>query len=152
MELEIRELPTPEEKSRHTTQLDSFKAELKRLKQEYILTQKRVRRHEERAQLFDGADDEVNGGGDFVLDDMDSRIVTNAKERLIENTEKLERASRRLDQGQGILEETESIGAGVLNDLSHQREVLMRSRNRVSSVFVKLEFYFVNSLFSASRH
>ena len=51
--------------------------------------------------------------------------------RLIENTETLERSSRKLDHGRDLLEETESVGASVLSDLEHQREVLTRSRNRV---------------------
>ena len=53
--------------------------------------------------------------------------------RLIENTETMERSSRKLDQGRNLLEETQSVGASVLSDLENQRETLMRSRNRVSS-------------------
>ena len=45
----------------------------------------------------------------------------------------MERSSRKLDQGRNLLEETESIGASVLTDLEHQREVIMRTRNRVST-------------------
>ena len=52
--------------------------------------------------------------------------------RLIENTETMERSSRKLDQGRNLLEETQSVGASVLSDLENQRETLMRSRNRVS--------------------
>ena len=51
--------------------------------------------------------------------------------RLLDNSESLERSSRKLDQGQELLTETEAIGASVLNDLEHQKEVLFRSRNRV---------------------
>ena len=61
--------------------------------------------------------------------------------RLLENTESLERSSRKLDQGQEILAETESIGASVLNDLEHQKEVLFRSRNRVRPGFEPATLY-----------
>ena len=37
MELEIRELPSPEERSRQLNHMQSFKAELKRLEREYRL-------------------------------------------------------------------------------------------------------------------
>jgi vesicle transport through interaction with t-SNAREs protein 1 len=57
--------------------------------------------------------------------------------RLLDNSESLERSSRKLDQGQELLTETEAIGASVLNDLEHQKEVLFRSRNRVRARFSK---------------
>ena len=121
MELEIRELPS-EERSKHLNSLDSFKAELKRLDHEYSLTKRRVQRHQERVQLLD-----LNEDSSYLEVD----ILHSAKDRLIENTESLERSSRKLDQGHDLLHETESVGASVLTDLQHQREVLSRARNRV---------------------
>ena len=44
MELEIREIPSAEEKSRQNNHLASFKAELKRLQLEYNSTRRRVQR------------------------------------------------------------------------------------------------------------
>ena len=54
-----------------------------------------------------------------------------ARERLLDNTETLERAGRKLEQGEAMLTESEHIGASVLSDLAFQREVLTRSRNRL---------------------
>ena len=124
MELEIRELPT-EERSRHLNSLDSFKAELKRLDHEYTLTKRRVKRHQDRLQLLNCDENEDSS---YIEVDV---LHSSAKDRLIDNTETLERSSRKLDQGHNLLHETESVGASVLTDLQHQREILSRSRNRV---------------------
>ena len=58
MELEIRELPNPDERGRQLNHLESFKAELKRLDREYSLTKRRVQRHEDRLRLLNSPDDE----------------------------------------------------------------------------------------------
>ena len=55
----------------------------------------------------------------------------NAKQRLLDNTETLERSGRKLEQGEALLTETEHVGGGVLSELAFQREVLARSRNRL---------------------
>ena len=55
----------------------------------------------------------------------------NAKQRLLDNTETLERSGRKLEHGEEMLVESEHVGAGVLSDLAFQREVLTRSRNRL---------------------
>lgn len=121
MDLEIRGLP-PDERPKLNNQLESFRAEQKRLQREFQTSRRRFQRKQDRSVLMDG---------DTTLDMSASDIVTNAKQRLLENTESLERSSRKLDQGQELLAESESIGASVLNDLSHQKEVLFRSRNRL---------------------
>ena len=57
MELEIREIPNLDEKTRQQNSLDSFKAELKRLQREYNQTQRRVQRFEDRRILLNEDDD-----------------------------------------------------------------------------------------------
>ena len=59
-------------------------------------------------------------------------------QRLIENTEKLERSGRRLTTGRRILNETESIGAAILNDLSSQREKIISARRKVRNLFTEI--------------
>lgn len=54
------------------------------------------------------------------------------KQRLLDNTERLERTGRQLDTGYQILLETEEIGSQVLRDLASQRETIQKSRSRVS--------------------
>ena len=74
---------------------------------------------------------------------MDSNFIevdvrNSAKDKLLENTENLERSSRKLDHGHELLHESESVGAGVLADLAHQKEVISRARNRVR-IFREIE-------------
>lgn len=62
MELEIRELPSTDERSRQMNHLSSFKAELKRLDHEFSLTKRRVQRHQDRIKLLnaDDYDEEID--------------------------------------------------------------------------------------------
>ena len=62
------------------------------------------------------------------------------KQRLLNNTQSLERTSERLTQGYRVALETEQVGAMILNDLNDQRATLTRARDRVS--FMR---YFLNT-------
>lgn len=54
------------------------------------------------------------------------------KQRLLDNSERLERSGNQLNTGYQILLETEEIGSQVMRDLHHQRETIQKSRARVS--------------------
>ena len=54
------------------------------------------------------------------------------KQRLLDNSETLERSSERLTQGYRVALETEQIGAMILNDLNNQRQTITNARDRVS--------------------
>lgn len=54
------------------------------------------------------------------------------KQRLLDNSERLERAGNHLTTGYQILLETEELGSQVLRDLGQQRETIQKSRARVS--------------------
>ncbi|TRY80338.1 hypothetical protein TCAL_04338 [Tigriopus californicus] len=118
MELEIRswsqELQSEKQKADH--RLQSYKVELQRLKKEFLKGVRHHQRTQERGQLglSDGSHDPEN-----------------QKQGLLDNTETLERSSRKLRQGHGLLAETESIGASILNDLTDQRETIQRSRSKL---------------------
>ena len=58
--------------------------------------------------------------------------------RLLDNTETMERSTRKLDQGQEMLEESQNVGVNILNDLALQRETLTRARNRVSEIWQQI--------------
>lgn len=64
------------------------------------------------------------------------RLNEEQKQRLLDNSEKLERAGNHLTTGYQILLETEEIGSQVLRDLSHQRETIQKSRSRVSILLI----------------
>lgn len=115
MGLEIRELGPPM-KNKYQTRIESFTAELTRLENEF----KKNRDSYERKR------EELLGEGS-------TEDFYDQKQRLIDNSEKLERGCKRLEVGYRVAIETEEIGNEILSDLNHQRETIQRSRNRVGS-------------------
>ena len=55
------------------------------------------------------------------------------RQRLLDNSERVERTGRQLSAGYRIALETEEIGTEVLRDLHSQRETIHRARSRVSN-------------------
>lgn len=113
MDLEVREVESSK-KQRCKTKLDCYRAELKRLTLEYIKA-----RAVKQEALYDSAED------------IDVRISIDQKQCLLDNSETLERAGRKLNDGYRVIVETEEIGNQVLKNLAEQRETIQRSRNRV---------------------
>lgn len=116
MDLEVREIEAPK-KTRCRTKLDCYRAELKRLTLEYI----KARSVKQSSLGYDSADPDYN----------DPRISNDQKQRLLDNTEKLERTGNKLEEGYRILVETEQTGTQILQNLGEQRETIQKSRNRV---------------------
>lgn len=127
MDLEVREVE-PSKKQRCRTKLDCYRAELKRLTLEYIKA-----RTVKQESLYDSTED------------IDVRISFDQKQRLLDNSENLERAGRKLNEGYRVVVETEEIGNQVLKNLAEQRETIHRSRNRVgvSINFIYLQYFIV---------
>jgi len=117
MELEVREIE-PTTRPRYRTRLDSYRAELGRLSQEFLKARS--------PPHLDGSasQDELFGEGYSLKDEQ--------KQRLLSNSERIERTGNHLKTGYRIILETEEIGANILNDLHSQRETIEKSRNRVS--------------------
>ncbi|XP_052819220.1 vesicle transport through interaction with t-SNAREs homolog 1A-like [Mya arenaria] len=111
MELEIKDLPA-RDKQKYRTRLVSYKAENKKLLADM-----------KRAKLG------LNAREDLLGEEVDNS--EDQRTRLLDNTEKLERGTRRLDDGYRVILETEEMGAQILSDLSDQRETIQRSRNRL---------------------
>ncbi|XP_037070671.1 vesicle transport through interaction with t-SNAREs homolog 1A-like isoform X2 [Pollicipes pollicipes] len=109
MELEAREQPD-ELRQALANRVRSYSAELRRLNKEYQNIKHRVCR----AEVLEGG----------------ARSAT-AAERLMDDTELMERTGGRLDEGYRMCLESEAIGAEVLGDLSSQRETLLRTRSRL---------------------
>lgn len=114
--MEVREIETSK-RQRCRTKLECYRAELKRLTLEYIKARsiKQVG--------YESADD---------LNDV--RINGDQKQRLLDNSERIERTGRRLDEGYRVVLETQEIGTQVLQNLHEQRETIQRSRNRVRTI------------------
>jgi len=114
MELEIRDL-NPTARTRYQTRIQSHKAELSRLENEFKKT--KMQYAKQREELL---------GESFTPEDTDDQ-----SQQLIDNTERLERGNRRLEAGYKIAIETEELGSSILTDLNHQRETLQKTRSRL---------------------
>ncbi|KAK3091316.1 hypothetical protein FSP39_018876 [Pinctada imbricata] len=111
MDLEVKDL-APSNKQKYQTRVKSYKAELKKLQTDY-----------KRAKLG------INSSRDELLGD-DTHDSEDQRQRLLDNTENLDRSTRRLDHGYRVALETEQIGAQLMEDLHHQRQTINRSRGR----------------------
>lgn len=118
MELEVREVESAK-RQRCRTKLDCYRAELKRLTVDYIKA-----RSIKQGALYDSAE-ELN----------DVRISSDQKQRLLDNSETIERTGKKLEEGYRVIVETQEIGTQVLKNLGDQRETIQRSRARVSCRF-----------------
>ncbi|CAH1638969.1 unnamed protein product [Spodoptera littoralis] len=92
----------------------AYRAELQRVRDEY------------RSVLNSGS---YNYENDDVFDDWSG--ANEQHQKLLDNTERLERTGKTLTEGYRVVLETEQIGAAVLQDLSVQRETIQRSRGRL---------------------
>lgn len=107
-----------------TSRLGCYQAELKRLRQEFVNAKNASCGITIGSASYDSSDfDEIG-------------IKEEQQRRLLDNSERIERTGNRLADGYRTILETETIGTTVLQDLSHQRETLQRSRNRVCIFYI----------------
>ena len=118
MGLEIREQPAVA-RSKYQTRIQSYTAELRRLESDFEGARNSYRKA--RHELL-GEGDDAGYGED----------ITDQKQRLLDNGERLERGTKRLEVGYRVAIETEEIGNQILTDLNQQRETIQRTRNRVT--------------------
>jgi vesicle transport through interaction with t-SNAREs protein 1 len=116
LEIETRDVPA-KDRDRYQARLKSYHAELGKLEKD--LKQARVAFSDD-ARLRD----ELLGTDD-VLQTEDQRA------RLLDNSERLERSSHRLDQSYKTCLETEQLGTQILDDLNSQRTTIQRARDRL---------------------
>ncbi|XP_036121516.1 vesicle transport through interaction with t-SNAREs homolog 1A isoform X3 [Molossus molossus] len=113
MDLEVREIP-PQSRGMYSNRMRSYKQEMGKLETDF-----------KRSRI--AYSDEVRN--ELLGDDGNSS--ENQRAHLLDNTERLERSSRRLEAGYQIAVETEQIGQEVLENLSHDREKIQRARERL---------------------
>ncbi|KAH8349823.1 hypothetical protein KR084_007763 [Drosophila pseudotakahashii] len=128
MGLEVREL-NPLQRSSFNGKLQVAQAELKRLQAEYRLT-----KDKQRSQAANNAFTTLDLGDSYE----DVSISTDQRQRLLDNSERIERTGNRLTEGYRVAVETEQLGAQVLNDLHHQRETLQGARARLRETNAEL--------------
>ncbi|XP_069095483.1 vesicle transport through interaction with t-SNAREs homolog 1A isoform X5 [Pleurodeles waltl] len=120
MDLEVREIPAPS-RAMYGARMRSYKQELSKLEVDF-----------KRSRI--AYSDEVRN--ELLGDDgnsSESQLIKLREERahLLDNTERLERSSRRLEAGYQIAVETEQIGQDILENLNHDREKIQRARERL---------------------
>jgi vesicle transport through interaction with t-SNAREs 1 len=115
--LEIRDAPAAT-RTGLKARLDCYQAELKRLQQDFTNAKN------------------AKPPGDESLDEFEEIgiLQEDQKRRLLDNSEKLERTGKHLNEGYRIVLETQEIGTQVLQDLSQQRETITRTRSRLREV------------------
>lgn len=115
MDLEAREVDSSK-RQRCRTKIDCYRAELKRLTLDYI----KARSLRQGALGYESA-------GEYE----DVRIAVDQKQRLLDNSERVERTGKRIEDGYRVVLETQEIGNQVLQNLGEQRETIQRARNRL---------------------
>ena len=115
MDLEARGLSDDGAKVRCGASLKSYKQEIQNLEKTF---------KKSKIALTDSetARNELLGGDDGATDQ---------RSRLLDNSERLERSNRRLDEGMKLCAETEEIGQDILNNLHRDREVMTQTRDRL---------------------
>nr|XP_038946025.1 vesicle transport through interaction with t-SNAREs homolog 1A isoform X10 [Rattus norvegicus] len=113
MDLEVREIP-PQSRGMYSNRMRSYKQEMGKLETDF-----------KRSRI--AYSDEVRNE---LLGDA-GNSSENQRAHLLDNTERLERSSRRLEAGYQIAVETEQIGQEMLENLSHDRERIQRARERL---------------------
>uniref|UniRef100_A0A3Q1JIZ4 t-SNARE coiled-coil homology domain-containing protein n=1 Tax=Anabas testudineus TaxID=64144 RepID=A0A3Q1JIZ4_ANATE len=120
MDLEVREIPV-QSRAMYNSRLKSYKQEMEKLEKDF-----------KRSRI--AYSDEVRN--ELLGDDASSsenQLIKLREERahLLDNTEKLERSSRRLEAGYQISVETEQVGQEILANLHSDREKIQRARERL---------------------
>ncbi|XP_018079912.1 vesicle transport through interaction with t-SNAREs 1A L homeolog isoform X2 [Xenopus laevis] len=113
MDLEVREIPV-QSRAMYSNRMRSYKQELGKLDADF-----------KRSRI--AYSDEVRN--ELLGDDGNSSESQRA--HLLDNTERLERSSRRLEAGYQVAVETEQIGQNILENLSQDREKIQRARERL---------------------
>ncbi|XP_049614874.1 vesicle transport through interaction with t-SNAREs homolog 1A isoform X5 [Syngnathus scovelli] len=121
MDLEVREIPV-QSRAMYNSRLKSYKQEVEKLEKDF---QKRSR-----IAYSDEVRNELLGDD---ASSSESQLIKLREERahLLDNTERLERSSRRLEAGYQIAVETEQVGQEILSNLHTDREKIQRARERL---------------------
>ncbi|KAF7204306.1 transcript variant X1 [Nothobranchius furzeri] len=120
MDLEVREIPA-QSRAMYNSRLKSYKQEVEKLEKDF-----------KRSRI--AYSDEVRNellGDDAISTESQLFLCLLQRAHLLDNTEKLERSSRRLEAGYQIAVETEQVGQEILSNLHTDREKIQRARERL---------------------
>ncbi|XP_013099005.1 vesicle transport through interaction with t-SNAREs homolog 1A [Stomoxys calcitrans] len=129
IQLEIRDLNAAQ-RTTATSKLNCAQVELKRLQGEYT-------KAKENSKKKQNPLDYQAAAGDY--DDYEDVAISNdQRQRLLDNSETIERTGNRLQEGYRVVIETETMGAQILSDLHQQRETIQNSRARLRETNAEL--------------
>lgn len=121
MELEVRGM-TGNARDRLRGRVESHRAELKRLTQE-----------------FQSAKRPKEDSIDIAMEESwESNVTEDQKKRLLDASDRIDRSGRTLQNGYRMVLETEEIGSQILKDLHDQRETIQRNRGRLRDTDAEL--------------
>merc|ERR1712062_321138 len=92
---------------------------------------KSLREEQTRKQLFQKSDGTTKEGN-FESTSFNTSNSKKMDKQTLLDTERLERSSRKLNDGYRVALDTEAHGMDILNELQREREVLERSKNRLN--------------------
>ncbi|KAM8838011.1 vesicle transport through interaction with t-SNAREs homolog 1A isoform 1-T1 [Spinachia spinachia] len=120
MDLEAREIPI-QSRAMYNSRMKSYKQEIEKLEKDFKRS---------RIAYSDEVRNELLGD---EASSSENQLIKLREERahLLDNTEKLERSSRRLEAGYQIAVETEQVGQEILSNLNSDREKIQRARERL---------------------
>ncbi|KAK7919463.1 hypothetical protein WMY93_010747 [Mugilogobius chulae] len=120
MDLEVREIPV-QSRAMYNSRLKSYKQEMDKLEKDFKRS---------RIAYSDEVRNELLGED---AGSSENQLIKLREERahLLDNTERLERSSRRLEAGYQIAVETEQVGQEILSNLHSDREKIQRARERL---------------------
>ncbi|KYQ47542.1 Vesicle transport through interaction with t-SNAREs like protein 1A [Trachymyrmex zeteki] len=121
MELEVRGM-NGTARDRLRGRVESHRAELKRLTQEFQTAKKPK---EDVTEIT-------------VEESWDNNVTEDQRKRLLDASERIERSGRTLQNGYRMALESEEIGSQVLKELHEQRETIQRSRGRLRETDAEL--------------
>ncbi|XP_011052018.1 PREDICTED: vesicle transport through interaction with t-SNAREs homolog 1A isoform X1 [Acromyrmex echinatior] len=121
MELEVRGM-NGTARDRLRGRVESHRAELKRLTQEFQIAKKSK---EDVTEIT-------------IEESWDNNVTEDQRKRLLDASERIERSGRTLQNGYRMALETEEIGSQVLKELHEQRETIQRSRGRLRETDAEL--------------
>ncbi|TGZ51432.1 vesicle transport through interaction with t-SNAREs 1a [Temnothorax americanus] len=121
MELEVRGM-NGAARDRLRGRVESHRAELKRLTQEFQAAKKPK---EDFTEIT-------------VEEPWENNVTEDQRKRLLDASEKIERSGRTLQNGYRMALETEEIGSQVLKELHEQRETIQRGRGRLRETDTEL--------------
>lgn len=114
MDLEVRDLPSSER--------GKLMSRVKSYQTEYTNLETQLKKHKTSARDAARMREEL-----LEYDDS----TNDQRARLLDNTERLERSTRRLEAGYRIAVETEKMGQEVIDNLHRDRETIQRTRTRL---------------------